>query len=209
VRGGTAPAAAPRRYVEALFDEYAPEFQEHVVGKLGYQGHETLLRPLIAAGRRYGRVLDLGCGSGLCGPLIRPLADAVDGVDLSAAMLEQARRLGVYRHLAHGDLAGFLAGAGDRADLVLAADVFIYVGDLSAVFAAVRRLLAADGCFAFTVEQSADEELKLLPSLRYAHSEAYLRRLAQAHGFTVRELFSAPLRHDQKRPVTGLYAYLV
>jgi predicted TPR repeat methyltransferase len=209
VRGAGAPAAPPRRYVEALFDQYADDFQEHLVDKLRYQAHETLLRPLIDAGRRYATVLDLGCGSGLCGALIKPVADAVDGVDLSRAMLDQAERLGVYRRLVHADLAAFLADASLGAELVLAADVFIYVGDLVAVFGAVRSLLAPGGSFAFTVERAADgQEMQLLPSLRYAHSEAYVRRVAQEHGYRVRDLFSAPLREDQGRPVMGLYVYL-
>lgn len=210
VRGAGAPPAPPRRYVEALFDQYAGDFQEHLVAKLRYQAHETLVRPLVQSGRRFGTVLDLGCGSGLCGTLIKPVADAVDGVDVSRAMLDQARRLGVYRQLAHADLAAYLAEAAPGAELVLAADVFIYVGALAAVFGAVRRLLAPGGCFAFTVERAADgHDVQLLPNLRYAHAESYVRRLAQEHGFRVRDLFPAPLREEQARPVTGLYVYLV
>jgi predicted TPR repeat methyltransferase len=209
VRGTGAPPTPPRKYVETLFDEYAADFQEHVVGQLRYQAPERLLRPLIEAGRRYRSVLDLGCGSGLCGRLVRPIADAIDGVDVSAAMLEQARRLGVYRELIHADLLTFLAGATRTADLVLAADVFIYVGELSRVFASVRRILEPSGCFAFTVELSPDgEDVRLLPSLRYAHSETYVRRMAAAHGFEVRETFKAALRYDQSTPVQGLYVFL-
>lgn len=209
VRGAGGPAAPPRRYVEALFDSYAGDFQSHLVGKLGYQAHEALVRPLLNSGRRYPVVLDLGCGSGLCGPLIRPLADAIDGVDVSRVMLAQAGELGVYRDLIHADLAIFLAETGRSADLVLAADVFIYVGELSAIFRSVRRMLAPAGCFAFTVELLPDgEDIRLLPSLRYAHSQSYVRRLAQDHGFKLRELFTAPLRYDQLQPVQGLYVFL-
>jgi predicted TPR repeat methyltransferase len=209
VRGTAVPATTPRQYVEALFDEYASEFQEHLVGKLQYRGHELLVRPLIQAGRRYRTVLDLGCGSGLCGPLVHPFADAIDGVDVSGAMLEQARQLGLYRDLTHADLVTFLAETSRSADLVLAADVFIYLGDLSPVFQSVRRILEPTGCFAFTVELAPEgQDIRLLPSLRYAHSESYIRRLAQTHDFKVRELFTAPLRHDQLQPVMGLYVFL-
>ena len=87
--------------------------------------------------------------------------------------------------------------------------MFIYVGELGDAFAAVRRALAPGGVFAFSVERAASgRDLELLPSLRYAHSHAYLERLAGAHGFRVRETFEAPLRDDQSRPVQGLYAYL-
>nr|MDP2191602.1 tetratricopeptide repeat protein [Rhodoferax sp.] len=209
VRGTGAPATPPHQYAEMLFDEYASDFQSHLVDQLQYQAHESLVRPLIQAGRRYHAVLDLGCGSGLCGSLIRPLADAIDGVDVSRAMLDQARQLGVYRDLVHADLASFLIETTRRVDLVLAADVFIYVGELSAVFQSVRRILEPNGCFAFTVERPpAGQELRLLPSLRYAHSESHVRQLARHHGFSVRQIFTAPLRYDQLQPVQGLYVYL-
>ncbi len=209
VRGTKSPPPPPRHYAEILFDTYAGEFSEHLVGRLQYQAHESLVRPLLAAGKRYRAVLDLGCGTGLCGSLIRLIADAVDGVDVSQAMLEAAAARGVYRDLIHADLAHFLAETERRADLVLAADVFIYVGELSGVFRSVRRILEPGGCFALSVELSAPgQDVRLLPSLRYAHSESYIDRLAQAHGFTVRERFTAPLRLDQGQPVAGLYVYL-
>jgi len=209
VRGKGSPATPPRRYVEALFDGYADDFQAHLVEKLQYQAHESLVRPLLRAGRRYRAVLDLGCGSGLCGPLIHPLADTIDGIDVSKVMLRQAGQLGVYRELIHADLVPFLSETTRSADLVLAADVFIYVGELSAVFRSVRRILEPAGCFAFTVELLPEgQDVRLLPSLRYAHSESYIRRLAQTHEFKVRDLFSAPLRYDQLKPVQGLYVFL-
>jgi predicted TPR repeat methyltransferase len=209
VKGSTAPPPPPRRYVESLFDDYAADFQSHVVGQLRYQGYERLLRPLIEDERRFHRALDLGCGTGLCAPLMHPLVEVLDGVDISRAMLEQARQLGVYRELIHADIGSFLETAEGKADLVVAADVFIYVGDLSAVFRSIRRILTPDGRFAFTVETPAgDEDLQLLPSLRYAHSERYIRRLAEACSFSVDEIFRAPIRYDQAQPVEGLYVYL-
>lgn len=209
VRAAPAPAAPPRKYVEALFDDYAAEYEAHLLDQLRYEAHESLIRPLLNSGRRFRAVLDLGCGTGLCGALIHPLADLIDGVDVSAAMLEEARRLGLYRHLVHDDLVRFLDTAELRADLVLAADVFIYVGELASVFRSVRRILKPEGRFAFTAELAPDrQDLQLLPSLRYAHSEAYIRGLAQTHGFRVRDLFTGSLRRDQGRSVQGLYIYL-
>jgi len=209
VRGTGSVTAPPRRYVEALFDDYAADFQQHLVGQLGYRGFEVLLRPLLEAGRRYRRVLDLGCGTGLCGSLIQPQAEVVDGLDVSSAMLAEAARLGIYRQLIHADLGAFLNTATESADLVLAADVFIYVGELSPIFPALRRLLTVGGCLAFTVEKAAEgRDLELLPSLRYAHSAAYIRRLAGEAGFTVDRMFRAPIRNDQSGAVQGLYCYL-
>lgn len=209
VSGSNSPASPPRAYVEGLFDQYSVDFDAHLLDQLQYRGHEWLLRPLVASGRRYRAALDLGCGTGLCGPCIAPVADAIDGVDISAAMLEQARRLGLYRELVHQDLTTFLADTDRRADLVVAADVFIYVGALDNVFSAVRRILDAGGCFAFTAERAPDTvDFRLLPSLRYAHSESYIRRLADAHGFRVRDLTVAPLRQSQQMPLEALYVYL-
>ena len=209
LKGDGTPPAPPRRYVESLFDDYAPEFQNHVVGQLRYQGYERLLRPLVETRKRFHRALDLGCGTGLCAPLMHPLAGVIDGVDISQAMLAQARQLGIYRELIHADIGTYLESAEESAGLVVAADVFIYVGDLAAIFRSVRRLLAPDGRFAFTVETPVgDEDLQLLPSLRYAHSERYIRRLAEQSGFRADEIFRAPIRYDQTRPVEGLYVYL-
>ena len=210
VRGGSAPGAPPREYVETLFDTYADDFQGHLTGALRYQAHEVLVRHLPApAAGRWRSVLDLGCGTGLCGPLVQPLADRTDGVDVSARMLEQARATGAYTDLVHADLGPWLAQAQRQDDLVLAADVFIYVGALEPVFAGVARVLAPGGVFAFSVEElPGDEDLRLMPSLRYAHSEAYVRRLAQAHGMQVRNTLRAPIREDQRRPIEGLYVYL-
>ncbi len=203
------PQRPPLAYVETLFDEYANDFQTHLVEGLNYQAHGTLLAPLVESDARFSTVLDLGCGTGLCGQLIHPQAEVVDGVDVSGAMVTQARASGVYRQVVHGDLLPFLEASSEPAELVMAADVFIYVGALEAVFAAVRRRLAPGGCFAFSVERAeAGQDLVLLPSLRYAHSGGYVERLAQQNGMRVVRQWEAPLREDQRRPVMGLYFHL-
>jgi len=209
VQGGATPAHPPAMYVESLFDEYANDFQTHLVEQLKYQAHNTLLAPLRASAVRFARVLDLGCGTGLCGRLIQGQADAVDGVDLSSAMVAQAQASGAYRRVVHGDLLAFLRNSTELVDLVMAADVFIYVGALEPVFAAVRARLQPGACFAFSVELSSNgSELTLLPSLRYAHAPAYIDRLAELNGFRVRQSWQAPLREDQHQPVMGLYVLL-
>jgi len=208
VRGGDVPPTSPRRYVQGLFDDYAADFQSHVAEKLEYRGFEVLLKPFLGNGRRY-KVLDLGCGTGLCGALIAPQADILDGVDVSIAMLEEARKHQVYGELVHADLGEFLAATTSQWDLLLAADVFVYVGDLAAILRSARRILAPGGCLAFTVELASEgKDIQLLGSLRYAHSEAYIRRLADAAGFGGVRMSSAPIRREQGTPVAGLYVYL-
>ncbi|WP_298398374.1 tetratricopeptide repeat protein [uncultured Azonexus sp.] len=203
------PTTPPASYVQALFDDYADDFQQHLLGSLRYQGHRTLTEPLLRAGKRYPVAVDLGCGTGLCGEQLLPLVDHIDGVDLSGAMLEQARARNIYRRLEQSELNAFLAARQEAADLFIAADVFSYVGDLDGSFAAIRRLLKPGGCFAFTVEQlAAADGFALQPCLRYHHSETYIRRLAEKHGFRVQDLSIHPLRYDQERPIPALYVYL-
>ena len=148
-----APPAPPLAYVERLFDAYAGEFGAHVTRDLGYRAHERLAQGAAEiaglAGRRFRLGVDLGCGSGLCGRELCPLVvAAIDGVDVSARMLDEARGLGVYRTLVHADLAAWLETTGERYDLAAAADTFIYVGALERVFAGVGRVLDAAACSA-------------------------------------------------------------
>ena len=212
MEAGKAPATAPAAYVTGLFDNYADEFDSHLVGALRYQAHRQLVDQLVATcggDARFESALDLGCGTGLCGPLVRPVVARLTGVDLSSRMLDKARELAVYDRLAHADIVEFLAGSEERFDLVLAADVFIYVGDLEPVFARLERAMA-EGVFCFSVE-SLDGDgagLRLLPSLRYAHSEAYLERLASQHGFQVVAMKHAPVREEQGQVIEGLYVIL-
>ena len=203
------PQAPPPVYAGALFDQYADDFQDHLLAQLKYAAPETLLKPLLADGLRLGLALDLGCGTGLCGRLIAPHAEAVDGVDASRAMVERARASGTYREVAHGDLLAFLRASDAPADLIVAADVFIYVGPLDEVFAAAAARLAPGGSFAFSVEQAdAGRDLQLRPSLRYAHSRPLIERLAAAHGLEVQAIEAGPIREEQGRAVMGWYAWL-
>ena len=158
----------------------------------------------LISGRRFGHVLDLGCGAGLFAEAIRDRADAISGVDLSPAMIEQARAKRLYRRLAAAELTEFLAAEpAESADLAAAADVFVYIGDLEPVFAQVFRVLRPGGLFAFTTQSGPAEKFALGEDLRFCHSEAYLHGLAAAHGFAVVELFAASTRRDRGADVPG------
>ncbi len=200
------PPAPPRHYVEQLFDSYAEGFDTHLVEVLRYRAPQVLAQGL--QGRHFDNALDLGCGTGLCAPLLRPLARRLEGVDLSANMVSQARTTGLYDQVSQADLAEHLASTPQRHDLLLAADVFIYVGALEAVFAGAARVLQAGGIFCFSLEASDGPDLVLRPSLRYAHSERYIRMLAQQHGFSAETWARHPVREDQGQPVAGLFAWL-
>jgi predicted TPR repeat methyltransferase len=208
--GRDVPAQAPASYVLRFFDEYASSFDAHLVGSLGYRAPEVLAAQIAALGmRRFRSALDLGCGTGLCGPLLRPISERLAGVDLSQGMLAQAAARGVYDALVRDELVAHLRTTAERHDLLVAADVFIYIGALGPVFEAAARVLSPDGVFAFSAE-AADEsaDVVLLPSLRYAHSERHLRKLAAQQGLAVASLVRAPLRREQRREVGGLYVVL-
>jgi predicted TPR repeat methyltransferase len=200
-------------YVRALFDQYAARFDAEVVGSLGYRG-PVLLRAAVeraAAARglppHFARVLDLGCGTGLMGAAIRDRSGELIGVDLSPAMIAAARAKGIYDRLAVGDLASFLAADGERFDLILAADVFVYVDDLGPVLAAAGRKLDA-GLIAFTVETHVGEEVIVRESLRFAHGEVHLRAAAAAAGLDIALLEPASTRTEKGSAAEGILAVL-
>ncbi len=209
--GKAPPAAAPpSAFVETLFDHYAETFEDSLVDKLGYRLPEFLDHAIRAARPgRFSLVLDLGCGTGLMGERLRPIADRLEGYDISAGMLKKARAKGVYDLLAKADLQHF-AYAGPEADLVVAADVFIYVGALDPVVKAVAGILAANGLFAFSVETPMEGEavgeagFALQPSRRYVHSQACVERVLAANGLSVLSAQPTVIRWDRHRPVDGL-----
>lgn len=217
-----APEHPPRAYVERLFDDYAASFDAHLQ-RLDYRAPLTLAQGLASLGATrpadgathrprslFRHALDLGCGTGQCAAPLGPWTLRLTGVDLSAAMLTQARALGRYDTLVHADLNDHLQRTQERHDLIIAADVFIYVGALEEVFAGVRRVIEPEGVFCCSVECIDDDrDFALLPSLRYGHSERYLRALAAAHGLQPVRLSPGPLRRDEKHPVRGLYAWFV
>lgn len=204
--GATAPIAAPpSAFVEALFDQYAPSFDASLVDKLGYRVPDLLLAAVRAQGeRRFQHAVDLGCGTGLMGQRLRPYCETLSGNDISAAMLKKAEAKGIYDRLEKVDLQSF-DGAGHGADLVTAADVFMYLGALENVFAQVAAMLSPDGLFAFSVEaHKGPEDFALGASRRYAHNEAYVRRLLAESGFALQSLQHETIRMDRNEPVEGL-----
>jgi predicted TPR repeat methyltransferase len=205
---GEATPAMTAVYVRRLFDQHAPDFDESLLKRLDYRAPALLLEALrrVAGGRlRLGSVLDLGCGTGLAGAAFRPFCDWLVGVDLSPAMIEQARGKGLYDRLVADDLLAFLAAEqGAQHQLVLAADVFVYVSDLAPAVAAVAAVLAPGASFAFTVETHRDGGVRLQPTLRYAHGADHVRAAIAAAGLTCVELAPASTRSEKGVPVDGL-----
>ncbi len=210
LEGGTPPEAAPPSYVREVFDRQAATFDEHLVGSLDYRGPEVLSALARRCGAQPGSaVLDLGCGTGLMGAALRDLAGRTVGIDLSPRMIERARERGTYDDLVAGDAAAVLGNAGGRFDLIAAADMFIYLGDLRPVLAAARRVAADGALLVFSLERPPGDAAPgagyiLQPSGRFAHARDYAIDAAAAEGWRAVADRPFDLRLEGGRPVPGL-----
>lgn len=209
--GGMLPSGTDRGYVEALFDEYAPRFEHELVGALRY-GVPAVLGRMIGdalAGRRAERSVDLGCGTGLMGQRLRPHANRLEGVDLSARMLREAGRKGLYDRLVHAELLEFLRTDAGGIGIATAADVLVYCGPLPPVLAAVHAVLAPGGLFGYSLELH-DRPGTLLQrrQLRYVHNGNEALAECAAAGFELVEAQRSPIRNERNQPVDGLIALI-
>jgi predicted TPR repeat methyltransferase len=197
--------------VRSLFDGYAAGFDRALTDGLSYRAPELLFRAIAAAqaGRRmkFGSVLDLGCGTGLAALPFRPVSDWMVGVDLSPAMLAQARAKGLYDRLVEAEVLRFLADEAAlkaRYHLILAGDVFVYLDDLAPVLRAAAQVLAPHAMLAFSVETHDGDSVLLRETLRYAHSEAHVQAALVAAGLKPVSLDFASTRTEKGAPVPGL-----
>jgi predicted TPR repeat methyltransferase len=210
---GEAAPAISETYLRRLFDQYAARYDNALTEQLDYRGPAILcdaVKSVLQGLRRPTRfeaLLDLGCGTGLVGVAFRPFAAHLVGVDLSPAMVARAQAKDLYDRLVVGTLADVLAdeiARGGKYDLVLAADVFVYVNELSEIIAAVARVLAPAGIFAFTVETHSGAGVELLSTLRFAHGEEYLRETVAIGGLRILALEKTTIRTEKAAPVPGL-----
>lgn len=202
----SSPTIAPKAYVEHLFDEYAPYFDKHLTEMLNYQVPTLLFKALtevVGVKQEKWRVLDLGCGTGLCGVTFRPLAQFLIGVDLSANMLTAAKEKQIYDELKQQDLIEVMKEYMQQIDLLIAGDVLGYVGDLEPVFYAAKACLQPKGWWVFTTEQSDQEPFYLQNNARFAHHKIYIEQLAQTIGFCIERSDNAILRSQKQQSVQG------
>lgn len=205
---GVSLPTAPTDYVRKLFDDYAERFDSHLVGELSYQGPELIhvaVKEVLGSTDKRMDILDLGCGTGLCAPLFRDQAIKLSGIDLSEKMVDVARCRNLYDNLLVGDIAVELEGMSEEYDLIIAADVFIYVGDLERIFKLCARALRKSGLLAFTIEAAKNEAAGyvLETSGRYSHTTQYVRALAESSGLEISVMRNAVLRMDRGNPIQG------
>ena len=209
-----APAQPSNAYVSELFDQYAQNFETHLVERLGYRGPELIAAALDSLGSgiraRFTRGLDIGCGTGLAARILRSRVDGFDGADLAPAMVAQARRSGLYGRVDVMDGVSFLAAEEPAsADFVVAADVLVYMGDLAPLFVAVSRVLEAGGVFAVTAQTGGNDSWALGHDLRYRHAPAYLEGTGRDHGLTLAWIEDLWARRENGIEVPGLVAVFV
>ncbi len=207
--GQAVPVRASDAYVEKVFDDFAGSFDSKLAS-LSYRAPAIVGALLADSGLDAAKqltMLDAGCGTGLCGPLLAPYARRLVGVDLSAGMLAQAGEKRVYDELVKGELTTFLREHAETYDVIVSADTLVYFGELEDVVAAAASALRLGGLLVFTLEEwtGAGEasEYRLRTHGRYAHARAYVGRLLAAHGFRV-AMAEAELRMEAGAPVAGL-----
>ncbi|MEP4486068.1 MAG: tetratricopeptide repeat protein [Halioglobus sp.] len=208
---GKTTDSAPRRYVQDVFDGYASSFERTLVDDLGYDGPAILRKLLDETNESTDlRVLDIGCGTGLTGLAFKDITRQMTGVDLSSRMLKEAKKKSIYSDLVCEDVVAWLQGQEEQFDLFIAADMLIYVGRLEPVFEEVRSHCHEGARFAITTEllNESDDEMQLLSTGRYAHSNGYVERVAEQHGFDIEAYRSAPLRKEGKGWLEGGYYIL-
>lgn len=200
----TSLTKAPNDFVKHLFDQYAPYFDKHLTECLHYQAHILLFQEVVTLlnARSDLVVVDLGCGTGLCGTLFKPYSSKLIGIDIAPKMIEAARQKNVYDELIVDDITHALLQM-ENIDLIIAADVFGYLGELDDIFSAAKKALKKDGYFAFTVEKSENEPYALQKSTRFAHSKKYIHELCSQHFFKIVKEDEIQLRIQRQEPVLG------
>jgi predicted TPR repeat methyltransferase len=207
--GRAVPARASDAFVAKTFDSFAASF-ESKLQRLYYRAPALVLEAVEDTGVRASKsidVLDAGCGTGLCGPLLAPYARRMTGVDLSEGMLARAREKNVYDLLVRAELTDFLRSHHEAFDLIVSADTLVYFGDLKPVVSAVAGALRPRGHVAFTLEHAVGApprvDYRLEYHGRYSHAQPYVEALLAAAGLTT-HVRRGDLRMEGGVPVAGL-----
>ena len=214
------PARAADDYVRELFDGAASSFDANL-GRLNYRAPELVVDSLVRVAQTarsapsatpadtatgFGTVLDAGCGTGLCGPLLRSHCARLIGVDLSPQMIERARARRCYDELVVAELCAFMRDRPRQFDAIVSADTLVYFGALEDPLSAARESLRDEGVLVFTLESlpaTVSQGHRLEAHGRYAHSESYVRNSLAASGFSVMGFAAVTLREECGEPVSG------
>ncbi len=197
---GETPEAPPEEYVKELFDRYSNRFDNHLVKGLEYKVPSLLKATFVkVCGQpaRFSKAVDLGCGTGLFGMEIREMVDHLCGIDISSKMIEIAKQKNIYDQLWTGDIVEILGKIDFKFDLIVAADVFVYIGRLDPIFEVVQKCSTDNAIFGFSAEICQHKDYELLNTGRYAHSFAYIETLAKRFGFEMLDSSCENLRKEK------------
>lgn len=211
VEPGNALHTEKQAHITKVFDDYADSFDTHLAKRLEYYIPELIQQLVVETiTERQNKldILDLGCGTGLCGTLLKDISNRLVGIDLSSKMLEEARQRGIYDELIQADIMDFLERAGNTYDLIIAADVFIYVGNLAAVFSGCKKVLREDGILVFSVETVEGNSYSLRASGRYGHANSYIHEMAAANNLEISIIRDTSIRTEGTEPIAGQVAML-
>jgi predicted TPR repeat methyltransferase len=202
---GKTTKSAPKDYVENLFNGYAQRFDNSLIKGLEYATPKVLAQIIIEdnTDSSMGSVLDLGCGTGLVGLEIQSYFKKLEGIDLSNAMLEQAKLKKVYGKLTHVDIVEYLHNANLNYDYFISADVFIYVGDLNDVFHLIKSRNKRPGKLVFSTEHTEKHGFHLEQSGRYSHSKDYIEGLCKKFNYSISHFSKVGLRKEKGKFLTG------
>jgi predicted TPR repeat methyltransferase len=201
ITGNQVDTSTPE-YAQNLFNNYALYYDQHMQGQLRYGIPQHLGRQLHALELlAVPRTLDLGCGTGLSGVVLREITEYLIGVDISAKMLAQAKEKGIYDELIQAELIHYLTNNNPPADLIIAADVLPYFGNLSDLFQLIKAQLRPHGYFIFTTEISTAEDWHLESSARFSHHPDYIQQLIQQNGFEFIAREKIPARLQNQCPL--------
>src|SRR3990167_2975978 len=202
---------SPHEYIISLFDSYADHYDAHLENTLSYQVPEAMyeaVHSIVSDTDYQWNILDLGCGTGQCGRIFKPMARFLQGVDLSGEMLKIALTKNIYDSVTQSDILDFLKNQQTAYDLILAGDVLVYSGDLEAVFALVSTALKLTGLFVFTTEMCQNGDYEITSSGRFTHHTSYLNQLALKYHFSILLYKTIVLRRQDGKDVFG-HLYLL
>jgi len=204
--GDNSMTSSPDEYVQELFDGYAETFDDQLIGQLQYKTPELIgdmINKHIDPSKKY-KILDLGCGTGLAGIYLKDISEYLVGIDLSSKMLKKAEARSLYDELITSGIEQYFAAHNFQPEIVVSADVFVYIGDIASIFKAVSESIQDDGLFVFSTEDTQDaNEFLLKDSGRFAHNEKYIRSLAESNDFNLVDNEKTIIRYEADEPIHG------
>ncbi len=198
------------QYIQKTFDEFADSFED-TLAQLNYCVPkliaEIIKENILQLKFKNISILDIGCGTGLCGIELKKMfhKGEIEGVDLSKQMLEKAMQKNIYKSLYCADIESFLFALKKHYDLIVAADVFTYFGDLEKVIRGVFLSLEKDGFFVFSISAINDENSNWQQHLsgRFVHSKKYIIKCLSDCGFSNINYHQSVLRKEGEKDVEG------